>query len=1245
MLAAGTGFEALLAADWVIYGFYLAAIGWSIYSAVRGPDQQQIDTTGPRVEDNKLTVSTLGTPKPICYGTVRLSGNIIWCGDLEEETITEEIEASGGKGGGGGISASNTSYVYFRSVAIAFAEGGDNCRLIKLYANGKLVWDIEGTGNVEVSGVHLKWHRGTETQNVDSLVEAAVGTANCPAYRGTCYAVLNRFPLVDFGNALPNFTAVITWEFTETEPVTVLGDDVQHWDGAWHERDDALFMIGPTSGTAPLELSRFDLATETRTHNINLTTTLGTNPGKVGVLPLSQLLVVFASADFGVFDPNTLELLASETHTSGLDTINNSNCAYFSKPTQGADYALCPGANSRIVAYRIVGDPAGPIITTMTDISTQALSIPSGYLATQTFANDASADRDGNTWVVGKVQETAITDAEPTIWKFAPSIEDEIREVGWYQPTDVAFPADMTLKNVGYDAATHSLLILGTSSGTSTLFRWDIETESVLWVQEGSDYTTNYVATSAGSRMMFKHPYGSTIFLACISSSRYIREFQILDGEMLREYELTDWFPCAGTQSCLYHWPTHSVTANNSSTTDYVLNRAWLDRGTSGVNNLGAVVSDICVRAGLSTGDIDVTDLASDEVRGYRITRRTQARTAIETLTKGYFFDAVESDFKLKFFRRAGNRDTGQTIPEDDLGVGIDAPGDVFIEEERVQDEEIPVQYDMRFINPNIDYQEDSAIAQRILSPIAHVTSQSEQAADLPMVFTETEARRVAERWLYTAWTERIGLKFRLGPKWLRADPTDIFGLVANSVTREIRVLGLRVGESFDLEVEASVVDQESYAVTDYDGATIDFTPQEIGIVSGTYMIVLDIPLLMDSHDTGGATIPIYVSARSIAASGWRGAIALKSYDLNSWTQVAHLTSDSAYGTTTTTLGDWTKPTIDTVSTVQVQLANSGLSLTSITEDEMLRHGNVAMIGNEMVSFQNATDQGGNVWELDTFVRGRQGTEWATGTHGAGERFVFLSLGSVRLHQAPLSDLNVYRYYRGVSLGASLTSGHMVSLATTGVSLKPWSPAYVAAVRDNAATTLHVHWHRRTRVGGELDWSQGGMTPYATETPIGDVPEVYEVDLLYKTTGEVFATYTTTGQGNREVQDSITFSLPGGGILRATGDLDEDAFVAGRLVRVFGAMDAGNNGTFLISSVTSSQLNMENANGVARTDSGVGVDYAKVFDEICEQVAIPASDITGTGSAGYTGLDDDIDVVVYQISAVVGRGYGTSATV
>jgi hypothetical protein len=696
-----------------------------------------------------------------------------------------------------------------------------------------------------------------------------------------------------------------------------------------------------------------------------------------------------------------------------------------------------------------------------------------------------------------------------------------------------------------------------------------------------------------------------------------------------------------GRYSMFYHGPTHSFV-NSEENSPYDRFRGYLDRATGEGVGLDTVVSDICVRAGLTTNDIDVTELSTTHdsknlVRGYRITRRTTARAAIETLTKGYFFDAVESDFKLKFLQREDtDRDTGETIPEDDLGVGIDAPAHKFLEEERVQDEEIPVQLDIRFINPDIDYQEDGAVAQRILSPISHVTSQSEQAADLPIVFTATEARRVAERWLAATWLERTSLKFNLLPKWLRADPTDIFTIVANNVSRKVRLLSLRVGEDFDVEVEAVVVDQENYTVTDYEGAVTDFTPQEIAVVSSSYLYVLDIPLLMDAHDSSTA-IPLYLTVRSNNAGDWPGGIAQKSYDLNSWTQLRSFTSDAAYGSTAEALGDWTSSGIDDVHTVQVQLRHSGFSLTRITETELLNGGNAAMIGPELIQFQNATDLGDDLWELDTFTRGNRGTEWAKSDHGSGERFILLTAGSIRLHYAPLDDLNVIRYYRGVSLGKSLTSGHIVSHAATGVALMPYAPADVGAVRDSTANTLLVYWTRRSRTAGEWDWTN------EAEVPLGEVTESYEVDLLNKTTGEVEETYSTSGSGSRQTASSVTFSLPGGGITRLVStSIDESLYTDAKLIRVSGAEDAGNNGTFLIDSLTggppATEINVENANGVAVTDT----TDTKVVDEIGEQVTIPNADLTG---AGYTGISDSIDVVVYQISAVVGRGYGTSETV
>jgi hypothetical protein len=1300
-----------IAGGYVTAAFYLAAIGYSIYMAVRGPSRQEFETTGPRVDDSKVTPSTLGTPKPICYGTVRIGGNIIWCGDLEEEIIETELEQSGGKGGfggGGGIATTTSVYAYYRSVAIAFAEGSEDNEIIKLFANGKLVFDRTAeTTPMHEEDVKLRWHMGSTTESVDPTIEAAVGTDDCPAYRGTCYAVLDRFPLADYGNMMPNFTAVITfnpepiypWEWLEPHPVPGSSD----WAFGWYDPVDN-YIYACTDDTNG-EYIRVDLNTNTfeksPQYRYEIPGGSSSSWGYAVLLPLSRVLFVRSGHQALLVDPLTWEVIQQIDYAQSLGTWQG--CGVYASLTEGIEFILVPH-DQRVQGFKITTNDNTPYMEqiyrqiTYRPFSAEDAEIYSPFSAPPYWdtqhqhgqVEDIAVDRDGVFWCVGETTDFSGDPDMGCIWRLElvelilwPQPNERIVthtwvQTGWWwigRPTSHTYPPDPVpqtgfdltgtwggFTNVCYNDELHQLIIRqwddshNPAGDYQRLFCWDIETESIVWNRWEDDGGVGFDDDGwpGGGKfpgvnendIMFKNPYLGDLWLFQNFDSQAgidepLWQIRMSDGTIIKEHDRDPFEQGAdftGRFSMFYHGPTHSFI-NSEHDSPYDRFRGYLDRATGEGVGLDTVVSDLCVRAGLSTDDIDVTELSiahdsKNLVRGFRLTRRTTARNAIETLTKGYFFDGVESDFELKFLQRedVAARETGETIPEDDLGVGIDVPAGEFLEEERVQDEEIPVQFDLRFINPDIDWQEDGAVAQRILSPISHVTSQGEQAADLPIVFTATEARRVAERWLAGTWSERVGLKFTTLPKWLRLDPTDIFTIVANNVSRKARLLSMRIGESFDIEAEAVVVDQENYAVTDYEGAVIEFTPQEIAVVSSSYLIVLDIPLLMDAHDSATA-IPLYLSVRSNSSVDWPGGIAQKSYDLNSWTQLTSLTSDAAWGTMTEALGDWTSDGTDTVNTVQVKLRHSGYSLTSITETELLNNGNPAMIGTELVQFQNATDLGDDLWELDTFLRGRRGTEWAKSGHSSGERFTLLTQGSVRLHYAPLGDLNVMRHYRGVTLGRSLTSGHIVSHTTTGVALKPYAPANVGAVRDSTANKLLVYWTRRSRTAGEWDWTN------ATEMPLGEVTEAYEVDLLHKTTGEVEETYSTTGSGSRQTASSVTFSLPGGGITRLVStSIDESLYTDAKLVRVSGAQDAGNNGTFLIDAVTATQLDVENASGVAVTDT----TDTKVVDEIGEQVTIPNADLI---SAGYTGINDSIDVVVYQISAVVGRGYGTSETV
>ncbi len=153
---------------------------------------------GPRLSELDVTTSSEGKPIPRVYGRSRVSGEMIWATDFEEEIVKRtqtSTQSSGGKGGGSSSSSTTTTteYRYYGNFAIALAEGTIN-RLGRVWANGS---------DVNLSNFTYRFYNGTESQQPDSLIEAKEGSGHVPTYRGVSYIVFERMPLAEFGNRIP----------------------------------------------------------------------------------------------------------------------------------------------------------------------------------------------------------------------------------------------------------------------------------------------------------------------------------------------------------------------------------------------------------------------------------------------------------------------------------------------------------------------------------------------------------------------------------------------------------------------------------------------------------------------------------------------------------------------------------------------------------------------------------------------------------------------------------------------------------------------------------------------------------------------------------------------------------------------------------------------------------------------------------------------------------------------------------
>ena len=154
---------------------------------------RKISADGPRLSDLEVMASTAGAPIPRLYGRARLSGQMIWATRLEE-VIGSDTQSSGGKGMGGRVTTTTTTYSYFANFAVGLCEGPIGT-VLRVWADGK---------PLDLDGLTIRVYAGDETQTPDALIVAKEGDA--PAYRGLAYVVFERLPLADFGNRIPQLS-------------------------------------------------------------------------------------------------------------------------------------------------------------------------------------------------------------------------------------------------------------------------------------------------------------------------------------------------------------------------------------------------------------------------------------------------------------------------------------------------------------------------------------------------------------------------------------------------------------------------------------------------------------------------------------------------------------------------------------------------------------------------------------------------------------------------------------------------------------------------------------------------------------------------------------------------------------------------------------------------------------------------------------------------------------------------------
>lgn len=1137
---AGAGIGASLAGTIGLSVATAMSWGFTIGGTVGNWLFPQKDTSqGPRLNDLSVTSSTYGSARPVAFGTIRLAGNLIWV----KGNQIQEIRVTGGKGGG---KKSEDQYRYVATFAISFAEGvADD--VLRVWADGKLILDKRTESiNTTKAGLNYRFYRGTRTQVPDASYVADVGAHRAPAFRGTCYMVFDNLELADYGNRIPNITAEITFA---KQPVTLAkaatmmtGQDLNSFSPqnvGFDPLRGYAYLVDADLGNKPPGPPNYRKVTYTGIRKIQAFTTemfevdqrptwvaLNQRPypprenvndytqmtyGPVFVTKTGHIVVTTASRygtvrPLHLLEPNSLttvgvygnwDNLIYGIGPGGAAPLNHIAEMSLYGPTQRWDFLFIGDFNNSLGLIRLPS-------------MTWVWSASGGSLLSERYTYNLCAGRVGamqsEGWAIQghfysyssypyllrKVKISGITETE--YWNstnLMANTTDEIYHT--FYPQDI-FPGATGWASFGavmaYCPHDNSLILSGCPEGAGPLneriFKYDIESKQVVWVSKplpGAGYWLR-------AKLISQTLEGSTLGIVNFNGGWLI---DTNSGEILSQENYT--IPGIAESPFAHHgyYDPRSETFYNATSESYTgdqgsgLARFYFRKGDGAGVTLAEIVYALCLKVGLEPHQIDVTDLTSTVIPGYLVGNQSTSRSVIDNLRATFLFDGADSDFKIKFVMRG--KDSVRTLTEDDFLMSEE-----IIKENRTQEIELPQKVGLSYLNRDQDYNSGTQASQRILEPLASMSSRNVIEMQLSGALTDIIAKRQAEKILKEAWNSRTNFTFQLPWKHLDLDATDVVTLRLNKLSADVRLTGYDWADEMVLDAQAVTQLPGQYQSSAIPVSREPLESPEIAAPVFIDLVFFDTPLLRDTDEPYNRAYTMVYYAALPTHDNFQRANVFYSVSGLGYRQVDTVLSYPAWGVLMSVLPDLPRKmrwTTDYRNDIDVVIVVGGDSLESVNYQEMLSGSNGALILKangevEVIQYMNVQIVDNNKYRLSGILRGCRGTETMAHNYAGGERIIFLNESGLRTMDTQISDLNSVRYYKGVSIGQYLDDIPPQTVKVTGRALMPYAPHPLRA--EESGGDILLSWLRRTRYAGNKDNSYPVI--------LGEDEELYDLQIF-----------------------------------------------------------------------------------------------------------------------------------------------------
>ncbi len=999
-----------------LLGFFAGApgIGFSIGATLGGTIGNALDPPkGPKIEGqrlNDLTVqtSTYGAFIPRLYGTLTLWGNIFWIENNKVKEVSKKLK-SGGKGIGGSKASAKT-YSYYGTFAVGLCEG-PIIGIKKIWIGPKLFYNADGNNpdtdelvQSAENSQYFKVYKGDDTQLPDPRMQATLGAANTPAYRGHAYIIFYDLPLAEYGNSIAltqikveviksgaldyifnhvsntstdlyprdlaiykNFAIVCTFNsrtlqvFDISDPSNPLLACTR--DTAAGEKPAAMFVSGSNLYVAYYGGGDVAVWSLARPEALTLSSTLATGGLNQAIVGNDEYMFVLASGTLKIYSLSTSAILNSFT----INTSFNSQFPIAVNADGTYLYVITDGIPKTLDIYDISNISTAVLVFSIT-LSAVGGSVHEhdGYLFV-TVSNDTLLIYDISDPTAPSLISTTATSNSPSDFGF---IDDYIfiatrQGLEVFDISDLTSPAYVSILNFTTNNSGHAVEVIGNYI-----------------------YVTNYGSTTGSIDIFF--------FIAPV----------ILNGTVL----LSDIVSAESLQSNL-----------------------------------------------ITSADIDVTSL-TPLVRGYRISQVGAIRGGLDQLQAAWPFDAIQSGYKIKYILRGGV--SVATIDEDyldarEIGQG---PG-VQISNSREMDAILPAKVSIKFFDVNREYDTGDQYAERINTDAVNI-----REIELSIALTAPEAAQKAEILLYMYWMERYEISFKLPPEYSQLEPSDIITITSTDATYIVRLKSISYTADGRIECKGRYHVAATY-VSHAVGEEGQSTGVDVVIPGNTIYRLLDIPMLQDVYDKSGYSVAMtgYQSSWPggvIFVSDDDGQIWT---ELQAFTPPG-----STIGYAKDTLSTHGGTVLDYSSRLTIRLYQGTLSSVTETQmftgSNWFAYGADGRW--EIIAAMNVILQSDDDYLLFDFLRGQMGTEWATGLHSTGDTIVLLNSDDLVFLSTSSGYIGVDRDYRGITVGDDINSDNSLTFSYDGVNLEPLSPCQLTGSRHPTNNDWTIVWTRRSRYAG-----------------------------------------------------------------------------------------------------------------------------------------------------------------------------------